>query len=296
MIYGIVVCFLLGWLLQNKIQNSRTLGKRLDKYVLNIALPFLIISKISVIDLEGRLLLPMYLAWGVMASCTLIILVLGRIFNWPSTIVGALLLVAVLGNTSFLGLGVVENVLGTSYVSSALVFDQLGTFLALTIYGSFITTRYGNAESGLLTVVRKIFQFVPFLALLACMPLYFFPLNKLLLDSFSNIGQSVGPVAMFAVGLRFTITLERRVMAPALSGLVIKMILMPSILYVFAWLTGSVGVVAWDSSVLQSAMPPMVTAGILAVGAGFDDDLVAFMVGVGTLGAVLTLSMWSLVL
>jgi hypothetical protein len=40
----------------------------------------------------------------------------------------------------------------------------------------------------------------------------------------------------------------------------------------------------------------MVTAGVVAVGAGFSEDLVAFMVGAGTLIAFVSLPLLSLVL
>jgi len=48
--------------------------------------------------------------------------------------------------------------------------------------------------------------------------------------------------------------------------------------------------------VLQSAAPPMVTAGVVAVAAGLDEDLVSFMVGVGTLVSFLSLPLLSLAL
>jgi hypothetical protein len=52
----------------------------------------------------------------------------------------------------------------------------------------------------------------------------------------------------------------------------------------------------WSTSILESAAPPMVTAGVVAIAAGFDETLVAFVVGVGTLAAFAWLPLVALLL
>lgn len=74
------------------------------------------------------------------------------------------------------------------------------------------------------------------------------------------------------------------------------MALLPFIVYVVAIVVATPTDIAWSASVLQSAAPPMVTAGVVAVGAGFSEDLVAFMVGAGTLIAFVSLPLLSLAL
>jgi predicted permease len=83
---------------------------------------------------------------------------------------------------------------------------------------------------------------------------------------------------------------------PAVIGLSIKMFFVPALVLALAWSLGSVGERAWEASILESAMPPMVTAGVVAVGAGMDEDLVAFMVGIGTLISFLSVPLLSLAL
>jgi predicted permease len=59
---------------------------------------------------------------------------------------------------------------------------------------------------------------------------------------------------------------------------------------------GQLGDLEWSTAVLQSGAPPMVTAGVVAVTAGLDEDLVSFMVGIGTLVSFLSLPLLSLAL
>jgi len=47
---------------------------------------------------------------------------------------------------------------------------------------------------------------------------------------------------------------------------------------------------------LQSAAPPMITAGIVATRAGFDEELVAFVVGVGTIVGFVSVPAFSVLL
>jgi hypothetical protein len=213
-----------------------------------------------------------------MASLVAIVLVMGKAFSWDRTIVGALLLVGVLGNTSFLGLGMVESLLGADHLASAIAYDQIGTFVGLSLWGSFVASTYGDGARGWKPIVQRLVRFGPFIALLLCIPLRWVQLPSQGYDVLQLFGKTVAPVAMGAFGLRFSLRLSRNVLAPALIGLV------------------SPTDIAWSASVLQSAAPPMVTAGVVAVGAGFSEDLVAFMVGAGTLIAFVSLPLLSLVL
>jgi predicted permease len=74
------------------------------------------------------------------------------------------------------------------------------------------------------------------------------------------------------------------------------MIVVPAVVVLIAVIAGDPGSAAWGASILQSAMPPMVTAGVVAIGAGLDEDLVVFMVGVGTLLSFVTVPLLSLLL
>jgi predicted permease len=101
---------------------------------------------------------------------------------------------------------------------------------------------------------------------------------------------------MCTLGLRFTLRIQRTVAMPAIFGLVSKMVLLPACVYLVAVIFSSASDMAWSTSILEAAAPPMVTAGVVAVGAGLSEDLVAFMVGVGTLVAFVSLPLLSLAL
>ncbi len=52
----------------------------------------------------------------------------------------------------------------------------------------------------------------------------------------------------------------------------------------------------WETSVLEAAMPPMVTARVVAAAAGLDEELAAALVGVGLRCALVTVPLWAALL
>ncbi len=288
--------FLVCWLIGSRVDIPPTLIAIAEKYVLNFALPAVIIAKMTTVEVSSELLIPVVAAWGSMVGCAAAVYCIGRFRQWSRDTIGALMLVAVLGNTSFLGLGMVGGLLGDDHLPAAIAYDQLGTFLALAIYGSYISGRFGTGESGGRAISRRLSRFGPFIALLTVVPLRIIGLDTNVVTVLNDIGYTVAPVAMGALGLRFTLRVDRSVIAPAVTGLFIKMVAVPAVLLLVAVIFASTGDVMWSTSILESAAPPMVTAGVVAMASGFDEKLVAFVVGVGTLAAFVWLPMVSLLL
>jgi len=292
----VIGAFLLGWLVKTIRPVPVVVTAWADKYVLQAALPAVIIAKISKVTFDADVVLPIAVAWSVMVMSIVAVLIASRIFKWNRSITGALLLVAVLGNTSFLGLGMVESLLGADHLASAIAYDQVGTFVGLALWGSFVASTYGAGESGWRPVLKRLSRFGPFLALLASLVFRIIDLPADVYPILNGIGKTVAPVAMCALGLRFTLSVSRSVQVPALLGLISKMAVLPALVFTVSVVVGSPQDLAWSTSILQAAAPPMVTAGVVAVGAGLSAELVAFMVGVGTLVAFVSLPLLSLVL
>ena len=292
----VIGAFLLGWLVKTIRPVPVVVTSWADKYVLQVALPAVIIAKISKVTFDADVVLPIAVAWSVMVMSIVAVLIASRIFKWNRSITGALLLVGVLGNTSFLGLGMVESLLGADHLASAIAYDQVGTFVGLALWGSFVASTYGAGEGGWRSVLNRLSRFGPFLALLASLVFRIIDLPADVYPILNGIGKTVAPVAMCALGLRFTLSVSRSVQVPALLGLISKMAVLPALVFAVSVVVGSPQDLAWSTSILQAAAPPMVTAGVVAVGAGLSAELVAFMVGVGTLVAFVSLPLLSLAL
>jgi malate permease and related proteins len=73
---------------------------------------------------------------------------LARLARLDARTSGTLLLVVPLANTSFLGFPAVEALLGADHLPAAVVYDQLGSFLALATYGAVVAAATATRPPG----------------------------------------------------------------------------------------------------------------------------------------------------
>lgn len=269
----------------------------LDVLVLWFALPGLILTEVPGLDLGTSTIVPVAIAWGTLALLVILLLLLGRARGWSRRTLGTMLLVVPLGNTSFLGIPAVTTLLGPDHVGVALVYDQLGSFLALATWGSFVAARYGTGGTPHLgATVRRILVFPPFLALLVAFALRFVslpaPVDRVVMDVAGMLGDTLVPLTMLAVGMRLTLPRQWTVFEPLVLGLVLRMAVAPAAAY-GAMLLLDTGGAVWQTTILEASMPPMVTAGIVATAAGLDEELSSALVGVGVLATLVVAPAWA---
>jgi len=265
----------------------------LDAFVVNVALPGLVIALVPRLEFDPEVAVPVAVAWGTLVVAALAVLALSRVLRWSRAVTGTLLLVVPLGNTSFLGIPAVEQLLGPGHVPYAIIYDQLGSFLALATYGAVIAGVYGRASRPRLgRVLLRVVSFPPFAALVVAVVLAATGVPELVADVSDRLGSTVTPLAMIAVGMRVAIPRRFGALVPLTAALGLRLVALPALVYGIGEVVALSGV-AWQTSVLEAAMPPMVTASIIAIDAGLDEELAANAVGAGVLLSMLTLPLWS---
>jgi len=105
------------------------------------------------------------------------------------------------------------------------------------------------------------------------------------------------PLAMIAVGLRLRWPTGDGARGPVAWGLAVRLVVAPALVGAALWCTGWLGSgpegVIGRASVLEAAMPPMVTAGVVATNAGLDEQVAAGLVGLGILVALISAPAWA---
>lgn len=265
----------------------------LNAFVLYIALPALILQKIPALHLSTALLIPAITPWILLLVVVALVLLLSKIMQWGRDITAALLIVLPLGNTSFLGFPMIEAFFGGDHLPYALIYDQAGSFVALATYATILAAAFSPSaqQATVKSISLKIVTFPPFIALVLALLLknttypFFF---QALID---NLAQTLVPLIMVAVGftLRFSLGGDR--LSPLLSGISIKLLLMPLLAYLGCKVLGFEGK-AVTVTVFEAAMPPMISAGAIAIMAGLAPRLVGNLVGFGLLLSFVTLPIW----
>lgn len=273
----------------------------LDVVIIWLALPALILREIPRVELDERALIPVTAAWGSLLLCAGLVWLASRAFGWSRRVTGTLMVVVPLGNTSFLGLAAVTALLGEAYLGPALVYDQIGSFLGLATWATVVAARYGDGERpGVAATVGRVLRFPPFVALVLALVLRTIALPAGVAAPLSVVLDGAAallvPLAMLTVGLRLRWPSTRSGLAPIAWGLGVRMVVAPAAVLATLWGLGLLwgpNTVAGRASVLASAMPPMVTASVLATAAGLDEEVAAGLVGIGVIVALATAPAWA---
>ena len=288
--YLILACLGIGLLLRRAPGMPATSASALNGYALNVALPAVILANLPLLNISSALLIPALTPWLLMLLVIPLVLALARLLGWPREVTGALLIILPLGNTAYLGVPLVQSFFGQEAVPYAVVYDQLGSFLALAAYTPVIAALYGPAlerpTAG--KILARIFTFPPFLALLAGLLLRGVALPPLANQLLDMLAATLIPVVMVAVGLQITVRFQHSELLPLSCALGIKLLLMPAGAWLLWMLLGQEGL-AVQVAVFQAAMPPMISAGAIAIAAGLAPRLVAGAVGIGLIVSFISL-------
>lgn len=268
----------------------------LNAWVMRIALPALILVQIPRLTPGLDMLLPALGPWWLAVGSLVLIPLLGRMLGWTRGTVGCMILTCGMGNTSFIGLPLIMALRGDEAIGAAVIADQLGSFLALSLIGGVVVTVYAGQRPQLSDILGKLLRFPPFCAL---------PVAGLVLAAggwppavdalLSRLADTLTPVTLFVVGLQFRAGDIRHHGRELILGLGWKMGLAPAGVVLAIWLWGDDSL-AGKVTVLQTAMAPMITSGILAQQSGLAPRLANTMVSVGTLVSLVSVPLWSLLL
>lgn len=266
----------------------------LNWWVLNIALPALVLVSVTRLDISPALLWPAAGMWLVFGGAWLLLHGLGRAAGWSRGQIGALVLTCGLGNTSFVGFPLIEALRGPGALPLAVVADQLGTFVQLATLGIVVAALYAGSRPRAVEIGRRILSFPAFLALVAALMLTGFGIDLpgMLRAVLARLGDTMTPLALFAVGLQLQLRVVRHDLVPMLAGLGWKLALAPAAVWAMLTLADVRGQ-AFDIAVLQAAMAPMVTAGILAQQHGLAPRLASGIVGIGIVLSLATVPLWN---
>jgi hypothetical protein len=286
----ILTLLAVGMLLRRVPALPGTTGNVLNGIVIWVSLPALILQRIPELAAAQNMIVPALFPWVMLGLSAVLVFALSRLLTWDRATTGCLLLVIPLGNTSFLGIPMVQAFFGDGAIPYALLYDQLGSFLALATYGSIVVAVYGAdgtrpTASG---IAKRIVTFPPFVALVLALVLRPFAMPSVLSRLLELLAATLVPLVMIAVGFRLTLKLNRELSARLGIGLAIKLVAAPLAALWGCRLLGIEGLPV-QVSIFEAGMPPMVTAAVLAISAGLAPTLTSALVGFGIVASFGTL-------
>ncbi|HEY1141958.1 MAG TPA: AEC family transporter [Lysobacter sp.] len=296
--FALVLAMLaLGYVFQRLGALPANAAQVLNLVVLYVCLPAAVLRYAPRLHLEPALLAIAIVPWLLLLATLVCVSALSRWLRFREEEHAALLLTVALGNTSFLGYPLTRALIGEHALPYAVVYDQFGVFLILSTFGLWVVARYGGASvdghsPGAKDMLLRIVRFPPLWALVLGFTVMPAEPPSWIAGGLQRLSDALLPLAMLTIGLSVRLTLPREELKPLVTGLLLKLALMPALAALVVPMLGLQDEMA-RATVLEAAMPPMVTAGALAIAHNLAPRLAAAMVGYGLLFSLLTLPLWA---
>lgn len=288
----LAVCLVSGIGLRKTGRFPASTPAVLNGFIIHISLPALAILHIHSMKADASLALTAAMAWLLFAGAWILFGAAGAWLKIDPRTTGALILVAGLGNTSFVGLPMIEAYFGKQYLGIGIIADQLGSFMVLSTLGILAATLYSSGEVTPRQMAKKILMFPPFQALILAFllrPVSFPGWSVTILE---KLGSTLTPLALVSVGFQLQFGGLNSVAKPLLAGLCYKLLLGPALIFLlYVTLMGTSGTVM-QITIFEAAMAPMITAGIIAIDHDLNPPLVSMLLGIGIPVSFLTLYLW----
>jgi predicted permease len=292
--FALVLAMLaLGYLFQRLRVLPGDAARTLNLVVLYVCLPAAVLRYVPRLHLEPALLGVIAVPWLLLGATVVLVGVFSRWLEFRREETAVLMLTVALGNTSFLGYPLTRALVGDHALPYAVVYDQFGTFMILSTFGLWVLARYGGEQTpSARGMALRMAKFPPLWALLVAFTVMPVDPPAWIAGGLQKLSDALLPLAMLTIGLSVRFALPRDELKPLAVGLVLKLAVMPTIALLLVPLLGLHGPMA-RVTVLEAAMPSMVTAGALAVAHGLAPRLAAAMVGYGLLLSLATLPLWA---
>jgi hypothetical protein len=267
----------------------------LNRFIICFSLPATILLALHHLHWDSSYWVPVSMAWIVFAGSAAFFVFVGRFLGWSSSIVGALVMTAGLGNTSFVGFPLIRALYGEGAIPVAVLTDQPGSFLVLSTLGLLAASFFSSGRASFAAVLGRMARFPPMWALIAAVLLRRVEFNGPV-ESILRLGpKSLVPLALISVGgaLNFDRSHLGRERSPVVLGLLYKLMLAPLTMALLLVVCLHRRGEAVRITLVEAAMGPMITGAIVAVEYGLDAELCSLMVSAGVPLCLITVPLWA---
>lgn len=270
----------------------------LNQFIIYISLPAMALFYLPKIQFSADLVYPIAMPWIAFAGAFILFAGLGKIFGWSKSLIGCLILTGGLGNTSFVGIPIINAIYGEEGLKTLIMVDLPGTFVVLSTLGILVATIYSRGENDFSVIIRKIVTFPPFIVFIIGIFLNVFDIQfpETIDQVFKKLSETITPIALVSVGFQLKINKRSKHWRFLFLGLSYQLLILPAFIYLLYKIVMQQNGLAIDVCIMEAAMAPMITASIIASSYGLKPRLSNMMVGIGIPLSFVTLSLWYLIL
>lgn len=292
----IALCILVGILFRKTKTLPKDAHKGINAWIIYIALPAVSFKYLPHIIFTKELLLPALAPICVWLLGWFYIAVYNKLNPKISTATaGGLKLTSSLSNTSFIGFPLIMAYFSEKELAIAIICDQV-TFTILSTLGVITAIRSSQSQKlDVKMVVKKVFTFPPFIACVLALILPRFLDLSTLNSLFDKLASTVGPLALFSIGLQLKFGGWYSEIKHISIALVYKLFLAPLTISLIVIALGITGTIA-KITIFEMAMPTLLTSGIVADQYNLNPKVSNLVIGIGIVLSFITTGFWWLFL
>jgi len=286
------LCMLTGMALRRYGRVPDNAHAALNGFIINVALPALTLLQIHGIKLHSSLAYAVAMPWLLFTIAVVFFWGASKLLRFTPATTGGLILVAGLGNTSFVGLPMIEAFYGAHGMPIGILIDQLGTYLVLSTLGIAVAALCSSEAASSVDILKRVCTFPPFIALVVSLLLLPVEYPEWLVGVLRRLGDTLAPLALVSVGLQMRLDKLAGIRVPLSIGIAFKLLVGPAlVMLVYVGLLRATGHVV-QITLFESAMGPMIGASIVAIQHRLNPPLITLLVGIGISASFLSLPLW----
>lgn len=271
--------------------------KTINTWVLYLALPAVSFKYIPKIQWSTEMLFPTLSVLLVWAGSWVFMEVYCRFKNYSQRSRSTLEIASGFSNTSFIGFPLIMAYYTEQDLSIAIICDQV-LFLLLSTVGIICAIKGNRSETEGIkarSILKRLVSFPPLIGCISALVLSFFVDLTPAEPFFDKLVATVGPLALFSVGLQLKFKGWRKQINQILTATFYKLILAPLLVFIAALLIGIHGQIA-RISVFEAAMPTLVTGSLIAEQFHLNEKLINLIIGVSIVVGFFTSWAWSFIM
>lgn len=267
--------------------------KGINTWIIYFALPAVSFKYLPKIEWTTEMLFPILSSILVWAGSWLFMELYCKSKGYKQRSRSTLELASGYSNTSFIGFPLVTAFFGKEFLPIAIICDQ-ATFVLLSTVGIINALKGKSGEDSRLDVrylLKKLVTFPPFIGCISALLLSSFISFEAMDPFFDHLVATMAPLALFSIGLQLKFKGWKKQIGQVGMAVFYKLLIAP-LLVLIAVLLLKIDKDIAKVTILEAAMPTLVTAGIVADQYGLNTKLINLVIGLSILIGLFTVFIW----
>lgn len=285
----IAIYLIFGYLFKIIFQDN---SKQLVDFIIYFSLPAIVFSKIYPLTLDSRVVGLIFMFIGIILFNLFLSYLIGKILRLNRLYLATFMIMATFGNTSFIGFSYIDAFYGQDFIVYGLIYDIFGSFLLLVSIGMLIIIWGSGKKNSVSNISKSIFLFPPMIMFFLTILLKNFEIPKFLIYTSQNLGSTLVPIAMIAIGMKLELKHIFARLHIVSIAVILKMVVIPIIvLFTFKYFYG-IDQTWVKVTIIEVAMPPMTMAAVIAIKGGLDEKIAINSLVLGVIASLFTITLF----